>query len=285
MNWLQRILLFVMSGLLSASVYYKGKRNGWFLDDQTTSQISQIIEPHIEVFRPEGAGPYKTILMFHGCGGDQEQQRYWAEVFKSWGYAGVYVDSYAGRNIDDHRASDSVCQGRELLGSERAADVYAALNWATKQSWVNQSSIALVGWSHGAWSIMDAFALRTKGRQANGLQGSFNVNFSLISDVVLFYPYCGIGSLTGSEGWLDSPDVLAIDVAEDTVVGSRICDKSFSWVELSGSSLQHEIFSGVDHAFDAEALSSKEKDRYLTPKQDGLIAIAKAKRVLYEFLR
>jgi len=285
MKWFKRISLFLISALIASGTYFKAQFDGWFLHERTSSEIARIIEPHLEVFRPRGYGPYKTVLMFHGCGGDQDQQRHWASVFKSWGYAAVYVNSYEGRNIDYQRAHQKVCQGRELLGGERASDVHAALSWVNKQPWVDQQNIVLAGWSHGAWTIMDAYALQAEGRQANGVSDSFNTDLSSIRGVVLFYAYCGIGSKTGQGGWVSSPDVLAIDVARDTVVGTRACDKSLSWIKASGSSVQHEIFEGVDHAFDAEALSKEERDKYLTPKELGLEAVEKAKRLLQEFLR
>lgn len=285
MTWFKRIFLFIASAVIAAGAYYKSKIDGWFLEQRTAVQISQIVEPHLEVFRPEGDGPFKTILMFHGCGGDQEQQRYWAEVFESWGYAAIYVNSYTGRNIDQQRAKQKVCRGQELFGSERAADVLAAINWSNQQTWIDQRNIVLAGWSHGAWSIMDAFALEAQGRQPLGLNGSFEVSVSQVDEVILFYPYCGIASMTGSEGWLAKPNVVVIDVAEDTVVGTRTCDKSLGLIRTSGSRVQHEIFNGVDHAFDAEAINSEIKQAYRTPKEIGLQAIEKAKVVLREFLR
>lgn len=285
MTWLKRILLFLISAVVAGGVYFKAKVDGWFLEEKTSSEIAQIIEPHLEIFRPDGDGPFKTILMFHGCGGDQSQQRYWGEVFRSWGYAAVYVNSYAGRNIDQQRADSEVCKGEELLGAERAADVHAAVNWSNQQPWVNQHDLVLAGWSHGAWTIMDAFALQSEGRQANGISNAFETDLALIRDVVLFYPYCGIGSKTSETGWVSNPNVLTIDAAQDTVVGTRVCDESLSWIEATGSVVQHEIFEGVDHAFDAEAISQRKKEKYLTPKEAALDAIEKAKLIIQEFLR
>jgi dienelactone hydrolase len=283
-SWTKRILLFISSAFLAAGFYFASVLNGWFVPAATPASVSDLITPHLTVYRPEGDGPFKTILMFHGCGGDAEQQQFWGKTFQSMGYAAVYVDSYAGRGISHERALAKVCRGRELLGAQRAGDVLAAITWANQQAWTAKQDIVLMGWSHGAWSIMDAFALDQKGELPYGLEQQFTADLTSIRQVVLFYPYCGMASQTSEQGWQQAPTVLAIDVANDTVVGTNACMQSYDWISKSGVGVQHHVLEGVDHAFDVDAVSQRENWTYRTPKPKGLEAIEQVKLLLRNFL-
>ncbi|GHA04350.1 dienelactone hydrolase [Arenicella chitinivorans] len=283
MSWLKRIFLFISSAVLAAGLYFASVLNGWLVPAATPSAISALITPHLTVYRPDGDGPFKTILMFHGCGKDPEQQQYWGETFQNMGYAAVYVDSYAGRGISPERAQAKVCRGRELLGAQRAGDVLAAITWANQQTWTAKQDIVLMGWSHGAWSIMDAYAFDQKGELPHGVSAEFTADLASIRQVVLFYPYCGVASQTDKSGWQHKPIVLAIDVANDSVVDSSLCGQSYDWISKSGVGVQHHVLEGVGHAFDVDAVSQRENRTYRTPKAQALAAVDKVKRLLQSF--
>ena len=284
MNWVKRIILFVSSAVLAAGLYFASVLNGWLVPAAPPSSVSDLITPHLTVYRPEGDGPFKTILMFHGCGQDAEQQQYWGHFFEGLGYAAVSVDSYAGRGITQERALAKVCRGRELLGAQRAGDVLAAITWANQQPWTAKQDIVLMGWSHGAWSIMDAYALDQKGALPYGLSHAFTADLASIRQVVLFYPYCGMASHTDEQGWQQQPTVLAIDVANDSVVGSDACVPSYDWISKSGVGVQHHVLEDVDHAFDVDAISQRENRTYRTHKAPAAAAIDKVKLLLRNFL-
>lgn len=278
------LFLILVIATACIGVYVKSELDGWFISSKTTEELANIVEPHITVFKPDGPGPFKTVLMFHGCGGRSEQQIYWGEMIKSWGYAAVYVNSYAGRNIDANRAQESVCSGDEFRGSERAGDVLTALAWSKRQTWVEHRALIVVGWSHGAWSVMDAFALQAQNKLPHGLTKQPDGNLADIDKVVLFYPYCGIASKTTKHGWKLEPDVLAIEVAEDTVVGAGVCENEFIAIENSTPIFEHEVFRGVDHAFDTDAISTDVNRTYRTPKAQALSATKRAQQHVKLFL-
>src|SRR3977135_4054957 len=59
---------------------------------------------HAQLFKPDGAGRFPTVIALHGCGGlngqsDQIQPRYrdWAEQLLKAGYAVLLPDSYGSR--------------------------------------------------------------------------------------------------------------------------------------------------------------------------------------------
>ncbi|RBP49679.1 dienelactone hydrolase family protein [Arenicella xantha] len=284
-KWFKRLTLFVGSALIAAALSYQAILKGWLVPKLTPDAVSQIVVPHLTVFRPDGDGPFKTVLMFHGCGGDQQQQQYWGETLKQWGFAAVYVDSYAGRGIDSSRASTKVCRGRELLGGQRAGDVLAAITWANRQAWTAKQDIVLMGWSHGAWSIMDAFAQDAAKQLPFGVSAPFASGLDSIHEVVLFYPYCGVASATNEQGWRLQPKLLTIDVAADSVVGEQACLSAYDSIIKSGSSVQQHVFDGVDHAFDVDAVSVREGRTVRSAKQAAVASLDKAKLIVEMFLQ
>ena len=114
------------------------------------------LAPHLSLFTPAGEGPFPTVLVFHGCSG---QSPGFVENVKKWllpqGYALLFVDSLGARGIDDWHP---VCDGKLLWGNERALDVYAALDLARSMPRLDHRRMALLGYSHGGWSILDALA-------------------------------------------------------------------------------------------------------------------------------
>ena len=118
-----------------------------------------LIPPSVAVLRPSGRGPFRTIIMMHGCGGRQPFLFHYAEAFRNAGLAAVVVDSFAHRGIDRLSAHLTVCTGLRLRGRERANDLYAVIDWLCEQDWCDTDQISAAGWSHGGWAVMDAMSL------------------------------------------------------------------------------------------------------------------------------
>ena len=66
-----------------------------------------LIPPSVAVLRPSGRGPFRTIIMMHGCGGRQPFLFHYAEAFRNAGLAAVVVDSFAHRGIDHALGGES----------------------------------------------------------------------------------------------------------------------------------------------------------------------------------
>src|SRR5690606_33200046 len=114
--------------------------------------------------KPQGEGPFPVVLQFHGCGGKKNLQERWAAVARAAGWAAVVVDSYGPRRISRLEAYATVCTGLQLWGRERAGDLFAMMEWARRQPWIDPKRIVLAGWSHGGWTTLDAMSM-TPGRQ------------------------------------------------------------------------------------------------------------------------
>jgi dienelactone hydrolase len=104
--------------------------------------------------------------------------------------------------------------------------------------------VVLLGWSHGAWSVMELYALETGDRPPN-LAAAPAADPRAAAGVVLFYPYCGVAA-AARRGWSDAPPTLLLLAEQDSITPARECR---TWAEAHPSVTAH-VYPGVDHGFD-----------------------------------
>ena len=73
--------------------------------------------------KPDGTGPFPSLVLLHGCGGPQPGNALWAAELNSWGYVTLEVHSFYGRGVNEICSNPS-----KVTVSERVADAYAALD-------------------------------------------------------------------------------------------------------------------------------------------------------------
>lgn len=208
--------------------------------------------PSVELIMPDGDGPFPAVIQFHGCGGKKNLQARWAAVARAAGWAVVVVDSYAHRRISRLEAYATVCTGLQLWGRERAGDLYAMLTWVRRQSWAHADRIALAGWSHGAWTVLDAMALHP-GRDAEKetrLAGIPEEPMAGVVGTFLLYPWQGFGALAPHRGLRVDVPVQAIVGSADNVVGGKNVAKVLAGMKTPAQPIKVEVFEGATHAFD-----------------------------------
>ena len=205
-----------------------------------------------ELYKPEGEGPFPIVLQFHGCGGKKNLQARWAAVAKSAGWAVLVVDSYGHRRISKFEAYATVCTGLQLWGRERAGDLFAMMQWARRQPWIDPTRIAIAGWSHGGWTALDAMAM-TPGRQiesATRLLDLPDEPLAGLAGAFVIYPYQGIGALAPLRGIRVDVPVQAIVGTADAVVGGRSLIKTLGRMRTPSAAIDVAVFEGATHAFD-----------------------------------
>ena len=248
--WLRWALVgFVGVALLVGFAGY-GYLDGWHIDRVSSADLSAKLRPHDIVMRPEGDGPFPAVVLMHGCSGIYENNHTWAKLFVEQGYAAFIVNSLAPRGLAEREMDNGVCDGSVLWGSERAGDLLATLWYVRALPFVDPDRIVLAGWSHGGWTIMDAFALAAEDKvptslsdDAGGLEG--------VVAVVLIYPYCGAFSVTYRTGdWNDAPPTLMLLAENDTMISTPDCLEVAQGLEADGQKLITHVYPGVDHAFD-----------------------------------
>jgi dienelactone hydrolase len=205
-----------------------------------------------KVFKPAGPGPFPVALILHGCGGKTPFLEDYAKVAVQAGYAAVVVDSFRPRGMSTLDAKLFVCTGTVLQGLKRSGDIFAVLTWLESQPWADHQRIFLAGWSHGAWSIMDGYAIGMNAARATGIADADPLKLrQRVKGALLVYPYSSYPSLTSSRGWgTYGPKVFSVVGGKDQVVGWKYPRKALERLKHDGLSVDTVFYPDATHAFD-----------------------------------
>lgn len=207
---------------------------------------------HSRVFKPAGLGPFPVALILHGCGGKTPFLEDYARTAVQAGWAAVVVDSFKPRGMSSFDAKLFVCTGVALHGLKRSADVFAMLVWLETQSWADAGRVFLAGWSHGGWTIMDAYAIGEGASRATTLADADPTRLrQRVRGTLLVYPYAGYPSLTSARGWGgQGPRVWSVLGGKDQVVGWKAPGKALDRLARDGLPIDRVFYADATHAFD-----------------------------------
>jgi dienelactone hydrolase len=125
------------------------------------------------IAKPDGPGPFPAVIVLHDCGGISRKDQDWAKRLTSWGYVAILPDSFGSRG------QGNLCADVEKVGAQqRVQDVIGTAEYLVTLPYVKKGSIAVLGFSHGGWTIM-------KGIQENSYWGAYSIR-----GAVAYYPYC-----------------------------------------------------------------------------------------------
>jgi len=207
-----------------------------------------LLEPHTTVVGPDDDRPRPAVILFHGCGGLREHLPVYAEAAKAAGWRAFIVDSYAPRGWSRSFALTMVCTGLRLRGDKRAGDVLAALQGVSQRRDVDASKLALAGWSHGGWGIMEAMSA-DRSRPALGLADPGSASLDGVKAVYLAYPYIGPAALNRMRPWRHCPRTLAVVSRSDHLTTVRNAERVHAMIRDCGVDIETWIAEG-SHAFD-----------------------------------
>jgi dienelactone hydrolase len=201
------------------------------------------------LFRPDTAGPYRTVLMMHGCSGLHRKNgdiqinlAAWIERFVDWGYLVLAVDGFKPRGFR------SMCHKKKRpLHSldDRPFDAYGGLAWLKKQSFVRKDKIALVGWSNGAMATLSGL----RGSHVERFGGNLRFNAA-----AAFYPGCiTLRKRTDGEFRPYAPLLVFVGLA-DNWTWPKPCIKLMNGARDAGLPAEIAAFEGAYHAFDHPSL-------------------------------
>lgn len=221
---------------------------------ESLEQRIAALQAGADLILPEGEGPFPVVIQLHGCGGKKKLQGRWAKVAKAAGWAVLVVDSYAHRNISTLQAYTTVCTGLRLWGRERAGDLFAAMEWVRRQSWADGDRIAIAGWSHGGWTVLDGMALRpgADAENATRLTGLPDEPLKGLAGAFVIYPFTGPGSIAPSRGVRPDVPIKALVGTHDTVVGSKSVARALQRMATPRLPVDVVMLEGATHAFDEE---------------------------------
>jgi dienelactone hydrolase len=196
---------------------------------------------HAQLYKPEGDGPFPTVIGLHGCGGlaghsEPVLPRYrdWAEQLLKSGHAVVLPDSYGSRELGPQ------CRVKErhvLARRERVADIMAVRQWLLQQAWVARDRISLIGWANGASALLWAVRPQLSSRDA---EPDFR-------SAIAFYPDCRLSS---GLGWSARVPTLLLIGANDDVSSPPACQQMVDGARGRSAQARIVVYPGAYHDFD-----------------------------------
>jgi len=226
-------------------------------------QVISELQPYYRIFKPDTSAPYRTVLLFHG-GFDDPWNCLTKECYKPMidrllenGYAAVFIDSFTPRNMTRSKRRSGY-----LMPPERAGDLYASLEWARQQPWIDKDRIAAIGFSHGGATIMDALVLAPP-KKPTGLKYVPSDGLKGLRGVVLYYPYCtktifGVRvTYAFDEDWSVPIPVLSFLPALDRQVDVNLCKQILDRHKRKGLPIETVWYEDADHNFDGDYGSQK----------------------------
>jgi dienelactone hydrolase len=196
---------------------------------------------HAQLFKPEGEGPFPTVIALHGCGGlgghaDPVLARYrdWTERLLKAGNAVLLPDSYGSRELGPQ------CRVKEMhikARRERVADIAASRAWLMKQNWVARDRVSLIGWANGASALLWAVRPQSAARDAGP---DFRA-------AIAFYPDCRISA---GLGWSARVPTLVLIGANDDVASPPACRQMVDGAHGRSALTRIVVYPGAYHDFD-----------------------------------
>jgi dienelactone hydrolase len=214
-------------------------------DDDLTKTAPTTLDALL--FRPQGAGPFASVVALHGCGGLFEapgqmhaRDLDWAQHLVQKGYAAVFPDSFGPRGARE------TCRKNDRMvhpGQERARDAYGALVWIQAQPWARADRVAVMGWSSGAITTLWTVAEHTPARPKN-LAEDFR-------QALAFYPGCS--RLVDSKWKPKVPVEMFIGELDDWTPAAA-CMQLVQKVRNEGAQAEIVVYRGAYHEFDTPNL-------------------------------
>ena len=198
------------------------------------------------LLKPAGAGPFAAVILLHGCAGLYRKDgadlaprdRDYADRFVAQGYAVLLPDSFTPRGVDE------ICTRHERAirpWYERERDAYGALVWLESQPFVRKGSVGVMGWSHGAITVLATIAHETQSRPAD-LAQDFRV-------AVALYPDCR--RALERTGWAPPVAPLHILIGEkDDWTPAPPCLELADRTRAQGAAIDVVVYPGAYHDFD-----------------------------------
>jgi dienelactone hydrolase len=212
------------------------------------------LSPHVKTYGPDDGAPRPAVLLFHGCGGVKGHLHAYASAAVEAGFRAYVIDSYAARGWSTAYGLVLVCTGAMFRGWERAGDIAAAVHGISALPEVDSRRLALAGWSHGGWGIMELMAAGLEQPGDVGLLDPHQADLSGVRGVFLAYPYIGPIARRRSAPWRRAPRAFALIARRDHLTTVRNAERVYAAVQGGGVEVESWIAEGT-HAFDEPGCS------------------------------
>jgi dienelactone hydrolase len=187
------------------------------------------LEPHLELRRPDGPGPFPAALLVPGCSGfhpgeGSAHHEAVAQRLRARGYVVARVDYLAARAMRN-------CHGASVGTGEIAQDVLAVAAHLRAAPDVRAVSIVAIGESLGGGGVLAA------------LRGAETGKPVLLDRAIVYYPVC-----VGVAPWRAPVPVLMLLGAQDELTPPSTCTALVSYV-THPASVEVHVYPGTPHGF------------------------------------
>jgi dienelactone hydrolase len=193
------------------------------------------------LYRPDGPGPFPAIVALHTCDGlgDGDKPiapRYqeWGERLMAAGFAILFPDSFGSRGLT---SQCRVRQGAARASRQRTGDANAARHWLQTQPWVIADRVSLLGWSHGATTVLWTVRRRPI---AHDKTPDFR-------SAVALYPNCTNSRISA---WSARIPTLILAGRADDWTPASICEQMVVGARGRSAGTSLLIYPGAYHDFD-----------------------------------
>lgn len=211
------------------------------------------IEPTLsamQIYKPDGTGPFPALVLLHTCGGLQDHVFIAAKNALQRGYVVYIIDSFTQRSVD------SVCMSWKngVTFARGVRDVLLAAEQLRTLSFVSKNKVAMVGFSWGG--IVGLLAANQEGIRAAG-GNPFNA-------VTVFYPVCQLfpgGSIppySVVSSQIKTP-LLVLMGGKDTEAPPEECLRELQPAKQSGAAIHWHIYENAYHVWDSPRLNGFRK--------------------------
>jgi len=224
-------------------------RDALFIEKTTLEQLKAKLEPQFRVFLPEalnGDSLAPVAILVHGCGGRKEADLERAKLMAEQGFIAISIDSMTPRGYSQQQ----VCDGTALHGHERTADVYLAIEFAKTIANADANNISLLGYSHGAWTLLEA--LHREGETMAAVSDDFKLALSGVKSVIAYYPYCGEAARFSYRNNGFQIPTLVYTAGLDRITPVEPCVAYLEKQQRLGSPIERVHFANVSHGFDMD---------------------------------
>jgi dienelactone hydrolase len=204
-------------------------------------------------YKPAGdATPKPVVIALHGCGGLyatagarkgllNARHHAMGQMLQEQGYHAIFPDSFGSRGIEGvcsevQRLKNGIRVGME----ERRADTLAALAWLRAQPWADaqRNQIALLGWSHGAQTLLAATDANNSDVKAAGAP---------FKTAIAFYPGCVEAARMA---YRPNTQLTLLLGADDDWTLPEHCIKLGELLKAKGDDVTVKVYPGAVHGFD-----------------------------------
>ena len=214
------------------------------------------------VFKPDGNGPFPSVVMMPGCMGAYASGTGAKEIspmYLEWGDR-LVTAGYVALLVDSQDQCGNTTAGRSEINI-RHYDAYAGLNYLVTQSFVAADKVGLIGWSHGGSSVMAA------------MDESQSVDEAQFKAAVAFYPGCTLGNAFGDlkqSIWKPYAPFVILQGSVDAITDPATCTARVTGAqELGVTSVTINTFEDAQHRFDG---ATKAEDGFTQLDVDAKIA-------------